>query len=91
MVWRVVFVVTTVVRFKLIPKKYEFFVFAFCMATFMTFIMSGVVSFINMGLVDGFLKIWAFAFGNAFLVAFPSVLIVVPIVKRLVKKLIKES
>lgn len=61
------------------------------MASLMTFIMSGVVSFVNMGLVDNFLNIWAGAFGKAFLVAFPSVLIVVPIVKRLVKKLVKEN
>ena len=75
----------------MIPKKYEFFVFAFCMATLMTFIMSGVVSFLNIGLVDNFLSIWALAFIKAFIVAFPSVLMVVPIVRRLVKKIIKEN
>jgi hypothetical protein len=53
--------------------------------------MSGVVSYVNMGLVDGFLKIWSFAFANAFVIAFPSVMLVVPIVKRLVRKIIRES
>lgn len=71
-----------------IPKRYEFLLFALLMSSFMTFIMSGVVSYINIGLVDGFLKIWSIAFVKAFLVAFPSVLIVVPLVKRLVTKLI---
>jgi len=61
------------------------------MASLMTFIMSGVVSFVNMGLVDNFLKIWTGAFLKAFVVAFPSVLIVVPIVRRLVKKIVKEN
>lgn len=61
------------------------------MSTFMTFIMSGVVSYINMGLVDGFLKIWSVAFINAFIVAFPSVMIVVPVVRKLVAKLVKQS
>ena len=61
------------------------------MASLMTFIMSGVVSFVNMGLVDNFLHIWAGAFVKAFVVAFPSVLIVVPIVRRLVKKIVRED
>ena len=91
MVWRVVFVVMTVARYKLIPKKYEFLIFSFLMSSFMTFIMSGVVSYINMGLVDGFLKLWSTAYVNSFVVAFPSVILVVPLVRKLVVKLIKQS
>jgi len=72
----------------MIPKKYEFLLFSLLMSTFMTFIMSGVVSYINIGLVDDFLKIWSVAFVNAFVVAFPSVMIVVPIVRKLVAKLL---
>jgi len=72
----------------MIPKKYEFLLFSLLMSTFMTFIMSGVVSYINIGLEDDFLKIWSFAFVNAFVVAFPSVMIVVPIVRKLVAKLL---
>ena len=75
----------------MIPKRYEFLLFALLMSSFMTFIMSGVVSYINMGLVDNFLKIWSVAYVNAFIVAFPSVMVVVPMVRKLVTKIIKQS
>ena len=75
----------------MIPKKYEFVLFALLMSGFMSFLMSGVVSFINVGLVDNFLKVWGIAFGNAYAVAFPAVLVVVPIVKKLVFILVKKS
>lgn len=41
-----------------------------------------------MGFVDGFFIFWAKAFWRAYIVAFPAVLIVVPIVRKLVKKLV---
>lgn len=57
----------------------------------MTFLMSFVVTFINIGFVDGFFMLWAKAFWKAYIVAFPAVLTVVPIVRRLVKKLVASS
>jgi hypothetical protein len=52
--------------------------------------MSGVISFINVGFVKNFLHVWLIAFGNAFIVAFPAVIIVVPFVRRIVRKLIRN-
>lgn len=75
----------------MIPKKYEFVLFALLMSGFMSFLMSGVISFINVGLVDNFISVWGIAFVNAYAVAFPAVLIVVPIVRKLVVILIKNS
>ncbi len=73
----------------MIPKKYEFLLFALLMSGFMSFLMSGVISFINVGLVDNFLHIWGSSFVMAYMVAFPSVVLVVPMVRKLVSKLIK--
>lgn len=57
----------------------------------MSFFMSGVITLINMGLVDGFIKMWLEAFIKAFLVAYPTIMLVVPQVRRIVKKLVKEG
>lgn len=57
----------------------------------MSFLMSGVISFVNVGIVDNFLSVWFMAFLKAYIVAFPAVMIVVPIVRKLVAKLIKQG
>ena len=54
----------------------------------MTLLMSFVITFINVGLVEDFFLRWFQAFWRAYIVAFPSVLTVVPIVRKLVRKLV---
>lgn len=54
----------------------------------MTLLMSFVITFINVGLVEDFLVRWFQAFWRAYIVAFPSVLTVVPIVRKIVRKLV---
>lgn len=72
----------------MIPKKYEFVTFAFLMSLFMTFLMSFVVTLINVGLVDNFFSLWGQAFWRAYIIAFPAVLTVVPLVRKIVKKIV---
>lgn len=74
----------------MVPQKYEFYLFTFFMSFFMSFLMSGVITLINMGPVEGFFGIWAEAFIKAFLIAYPTIMVVVPQVRRIVRKLIKE-
>ena len=73
----------------MINKRYEFVLFAFLMALFMAGFMSFVVTLINMGFVEGILGIWFEAYWKAFLVAFPTIFVVVPQVRRIVSILIK--
>lgn len=75
----------------MIDKKYEFIAFAFFMGLFMSCFMSFVITLINLGMVDGFFFIWMGAFYKAFLVAFPTILVVVPRVRKLVAKVVKNS
>jgi len=75
----------------LIPKKYEMILFAFLMALFMSCFMSAVITFINLGIVEGFTGFWMTAFWKAFLVAFPTILIVVPQVRKVTAKLISKD
>jgi len=74
----------------MINKKYEFILFAFLMALFMAGFMSFIVTLINMGFVDGILGIWFEAYWKAFLVAFPTIFLIVPQVRKIVDMLIKK-
>jgi len=60
--------------------------FPFFMALTMAFIMSGVLIFINLGLVNNFIHIWMKSFFIAFSVAFPTAIFITPIVQKIVKK-----
>lgn len=74
----------------MINKKYEFVLFAFVMAAFMAGFMSFIVTLINIGFVDGIIWFWLEAYWKAFLVAFPTIFVVVPQVKKVVALLIKD-
>lgn len=74
----------------MIPKKYEMILFAFLMSLFMAGFMSFIVTLINMGFVDGILYFWLEAYWKAFLVAFPTIIIVVPQVRKITSKLIEK-
>ena len=75
----------------MIARKFHPFVFAF----FMAFLMSGLVSFVvtmlNIGFVANLLSIWLRAWGPAFIVAFPSVIVVVPIVRKLTEVVLEDG
>ena len=57
----------------------------------MSCIMSFVISVFNVGVVDGILFIWLKAWLLGFVVAFPAVLVVSPIVKKLVSALVEGN
>lgn len=73
----------------MISAKYERVVFAFLMSLFMSFLMSGVITFINLGIVNNFIELWFQAYWRAFIVAFPIIFVVAPFVRKLTIKLIK--
>ena len=60
---------------------------AFFTSLFMSFLMSGFVTLINVGLPADFLGRWMHAFVLAFAVAFPTILAVMPIARHLVERL----
>ena len=76
---------------KLIPKKYTTYVFSFFMSLLMSCIMSLVISIFNVGLVEGIITIWLKAWGFAFVVAFPTIVVISPIVRRLVNVVVDKS
>ena len=70
-------------RSRFISRKYQPIVFAFFMALLMSCLMSFVVTTFNVGLVDNLISIWLKAWGIAFSVAFPTIIVVAPIVRKL--------
>ena len=57
-------------------------------ATF-ALIMSGVLLVVNRGVVPSFFMIWMRSFGVAFLVAFPTSMVIVPLIRRLVAQVVE--
>jgi len=68
----------------MICQKYANYVQAFTLSGIMTFIMSLIITIINIGFVDNILYIWIHAWIVSFAVAFPAVLVVLPFVRKLV-------
>lgn len=71
----------------MVSIKYLHQVQALLLSGFMSFIMSGAITFINLGLVDGFIWIWLHAWSVAYLIAFPTILLVFPFARKLAMKI----
>ena len=75
----------------MLASQYRPVVFSFFMALFMSCLMSIVITLFNIGWVEGIGLIWLKAWGFAFVVAFPCVLIVAPLVNIVVSKLVAPA
>ncbi|MDX2368710.1 DUF2798 domain-containing protein [Colwelliaceae bacterium BS250] len=75
----------------MISRKHHKMVFSFFMALLMSCIMSFVISVFNVGLVPNIVTIWLQAWSFAFIVAFPTIIIVSPIVHKLVNLVLHEQ
>ena len=63
--------------------------FGLVLSALMSFVVSGVATFRNAGLIDGFVGLWINAWLLSWLIAFPVVLVVAPIARRFVGMLVK--
>jgi hypothetical protein len=53
--------------------------------------MSLVICIYNVGFIDGIISTWLKAWGFAFMVAFPAVIIVSPLVRKIVNILVSNK
>ena len=58
-------------------------IFGLFMALFMSFLMSGAITALNIGFPPDFANRWMHSWGIAFLLAYPAILIVAPLARRL--------
>ena len=75
----------------MIPRKYHKIVFSFFMALFMSGVMSFAITVFNVGVVSNILSIWLQAWGFAFVIALPVIIIVSPIVHKIVAFVLQEE
>lgn len=66
-----------------IPHRYHTVVMPFFLSIMMTFIISGISTLMGIGLSPAFLSKWMAAWGLSWLIAFPTLLMVLPLVRRL--------
>ena len=61
------------------------------MALLMSCLMSFVVTTFNVGIVNNLIALWLTAWGVAFSVAFPTIIVVAPIVRKLSDLVLEDS
>ncbi len=66
------------------PARFAPALFGFVLSGLMSLVVSGVATLRNAGPVDGVLTLWLGAWLLSWLIAFPVVLIVAPVARRLV-------
>ncbi len=67
-----------------LPARYNAVAIPFVLSIMMSFIISGVATVRALGWVEGFVGKWMGAWGISWLIAFPTVLVVFPLVRKIV-------
>lgn len=63
--------------------------FGFVLSALMSFIVSGIATLRNAGPDDPFMSLWVNAWLPSWFIAFPTVLVVAPLARRLVARLVR--
>lgn len=75
----------------MLATKFRPYLYSFFMSLSMSGIMSLVVSLHNLGWDEHILSIWLSAWRFSFMLAFPTVLMLTPLVRRLVDSLLTQN
>jgi hypothetical protein len=70
--------------FRRLPARYAGVVMPFFLSVLMTFVVSGISTLRALGPTREMLAVWPVSWGLSWLVAFPTLLLVLPLVRRLV-------
>ncbi len=73
----------------MISPKFAPVLFGFILSALMSFVVSGISTVRTAGLVEGFANLWLSAWLPSWLIAFPIVLIVAPIARQTVQRLVR--
>jgi hypothetical protein len=71
-----------------IPKRLEHIAFGLLLSGMMSLLVSGFATLIGLGFVDGILLAWMKAWLPSWALAFPVVLVVAPLVRRILGRLV---
>lgn len=67
-----------------LPSRYAAFVMPLILSVLMTFVVSAISTLKSLGPTPAFLATWPAAWALSWLVAFPTLLVVLPMVRRIV-------
>ncbi|MFG1311592.1 DUF2798 domain-containing protein [Xanthobacter tagetidis] len=67
-----------------LPARYAGIVMPLVLSVLMTFVVSAIATARSLGLGPDFVSTWPIAWGLSWLVAFPTLLLVLPVVRRIV-------
>jgi Protein of unknown function (DUF2798) len=73
-----------------LPARYNIIAMPFVLSVMMSFIISGVSTLRALGFVDGFVAKWMVTWGLSWLVAFPTVLVLLPLVRKIVAMFVEQ-
>jgi len=73
----------------MIPSQSGPILFGFILSALMSFLVSGISTFGNVEPAEGFLGLWVRAWLPSWLIAFPMVLVIAPIARRIVGGLVE--
>lgn len=73
----------------MVPARYSHILFGFILSGLMSCIVSGIATLRALGPADGILGAWMSSWATSWMVAFPTVLIVAPLARKLVGSLTK--
>lgn len=71
----------------MIPKKYGPQLFSLILSGLMSLMVSGISTFRVTGLVSNFTNLWSSAWLTAWIFAFPAVLLIAPLARKVVQLL----
>ena len=74
-------------KLAMIPSRFAPVLFGLILSGLMSFLVSGIATFRATGWIAGFAGLWAGAWFTSWLFAFPIVLLVAPLARRVVQRL----
>lgn len=72
-----------------LPPRYTAIVLPFILSLLMTFVISGVSTLMSLGPTPAFVYTWPAAWALSWLVAFPTLVAILPLVRRIVARLVE--
>jgi hypothetical protein len=78
-------------RLRRLPAHYATIISPFVLSVLMTFVVSAVSTYQSLGVGPQFLEAWPSAWGISWLIAFPTLLAVLPLVQRIVRLVVEPS
>jgi len=75
-----------------VPKRFEQAAFGLLLTCFMTCVVAGISTLLAVGgSAPGFMGLWFAAWMSSWAVAFPAILIIAPMVRRILKRIVIDG